>query len=106
MLKKIIKISLIILVFFSSFLVKAESVGYETLSPAQPTQNPAKISYKTNEIYVSNEGNQVVEIGYYQVVEATNNSTINSGNYICLFVKRDGKYFCLRDMSTSDVPLK
>ena len=43
MLKKIIKISLIILVFFSSFLVKAESVGYETLSPAQPTQNPAQI---------------------------------------------------------------
>ena len=43
MLKKIIKISFLILVFFSSFLVKAESVGYETLSPAQPTQNPAKI---------------------------------------------------------------
>lgn len=43
MLKKIIKINFLILVFFSSFLVKAESVGYETLSPAQPTQNPAKI---------------------------------------------------------------
>ena len=43
MLKKIIKISFLILFFFSSFLVKAESVGYETLSPAQPTQNPAKI---------------------------------------------------------------
>jgi len=43
MLKKIIKISLLILVFFSSFLVKAESIGYETLSPAQPTQNPEKI---------------------------------------------------------------
>jgi thiol:disulfide interchange protein DsbA len=42
MLKKIIKISFLILVFFSS-LVKAEVVGYETLSPAQPTQNPAKI---------------------------------------------------------------
>ena len=42
MLKKIIKISFLILVFFSS-LVKAEAVGYETLSPAQPTQNPAKI---------------------------------------------------------------
>jgi thiol:disulfide interchange protein DsbA len=43
MLKKIIKISLLILIFFASFLVKAESVGYETLSPAQPTQNPEKI---------------------------------------------------------------
>lgn len=43
MLKKITKISLLTLVCFSSFFVKAESVGYETLSPAQPTQNPAKI---------------------------------------------------------------
>jgi len=43
MLKKIIKISLLILFCFSTFLVKAESVGYETLSPAQPTQNPEKI---------------------------------------------------------------
>jgi len=43
MLKKITTISLLILVCFSSFLVEAESVGYETLSPAQPTQNPEKI---------------------------------------------------------------
>jgi len=55
---------------------------------------------------VTEEGNQVVEIGYYKVVDSTNNAIINSGNYMSLFVKRDGKYVCLRDMSTSDKPLE
>ena len=63
-----------------------------------------KISFTTNEVFISDGGNQVVEIGYYKVVDA-DNTTINSGNYMSLFVKRDGKYVSLRDMSTSDMPL-
>jgi protein dithiol oxidoreductase (disulfide-forming) len=43
MLKKITQIFLLIFLFFFSFLLKAEQPGYETLSPAQPTQNPDKI---------------------------------------------------------------
>ena len=43
MLKNIIQISLAILLFSCSTLLKAEQLGYETLSPAQPTQNPDKI---------------------------------------------------------------
>ena len=43
MLKKITQTSLLILLFSCSFLLRAETVGYETLSPAQPTQNPDKI---------------------------------------------------------------
>ena len=43
MLKKIAQTSLLILLFSSSFLLRAEPVGYEILSPAQPTQNPDKI---------------------------------------------------------------
>ena len=62
------------------------------------------ISFTTNEVFVSNNGNQVVEIGYYKVINAAN-SIVNSGNYMSLFVKRDGKYVSLRDMSTSDRPL-
>jgi ketosteroid isomerase-like protein len=62
-----------------------------------------KISFTTNEIYISNEGNQVLEIGYYKVVDSAN-VAVNSGNYMSLFVKRDGRYVCLRDMSTSDMP--
>jgi ketosteroid isomerase-like protein len=62
-----------------------------------------KISFKTNEVFVSNDGNQVVEIGYYKVVD-TDNNPVNTGNYMALFVKRDGKYVSLRDMSASDMP--
>ncbi len=43
MLIKIAQTSLLILLFSCSTLLKAESLGYETLSPAQPTHNPDKI---------------------------------------------------------------
>jgi ketosteroid isomerase-like protein len=69
------------------------------------SSNSNKISFTTNEVFVSNDGNQVVEIGYYSVVDSTN-TAINTGNYMSLFVKRDGKYVCLRDMSASDRPLE
>jgi ketosteroid isomerase-like protein len=66
--------------------------------------NSNKISFTTKEIYVSNDGDHVVEIGYYSVVDSTN-TPINTGNYMSLFEKRDGNYFCIRDMSASDMPL-
>jgi ketosteroid isomerase-like protein len=64
-----------------------------------------KISFQTNEVFVSNDANQVVEIGYYRVVDSAG-TLINSGNYMSLFVKRDGRYVSLRDMSASDIPLE
>jgi len=44
----------------------------------------------------------VLEVGYFKVVDSTN-TTVNKGNYMSLFVKRNGKYVCLRDMSASDI---
>jgi ketosteroid isomerase-like protein len=67
--------------------------------------NSNKISYTTNEVFVSNDANQVVEIGHYTVVDSTN-TPVNTGNYMVLFVKRDGRYVCLRDMSASDMPIQ
>ncbi len=67
--------------------------------------NSNKISFTTNEVFVGNNGDQVLEIGYYSVVDSTN-TAINTGNYMCLFEKRDGKYVCLREMSASDMPLE
>ena len=67
--------------------------------------NTNKINFRTSEVFVSNDGNQVVEIGYFKVVDSANN-LINSGNYMSLFVKRDGKYVSMRDMSASDMPPK
>ena len=69
---------------------------------ADLANNSNKISFKTNEVFVSNDGNMVVEIGHFTVVDSTNTG-VNRGNYMSLFEKRDGKYVCIRDMSASDV---
>lgn len=66
--------------------------------------NSNKISFKTNEVFVSNDGNMVVEVGRFTVVDSTNTG-INKGHYMSLFEKRNGKYVCVRDMSASDVIL-
>jgi ketosteroid isomerase-like protein len=67
--------------------------------------NSNKISFVTNDVFVSSDGIQVVEIGSYKVVDSTN-TAINTGNYMSLFEKRNGQYVCLRDMSASDMPLE
>jgi len=64
-----------------------------------------KISFTTNEIFVSNDANQVVEIGYFKLVDSTD-VAINTGNYMVIFEKRDGKYVSVREMSASDMPLE
>jgi ketosteroid isomerase-like protein len=66
------------------------------------TSNSNKISFKTNEVFVSNDGNQVVEIGAFKVVDSAD-EVVNTGNYMSLFEKRNGKYVTVRDMSASDV---
>jgi len=60
------------------------------------------ITFTTNEVFPSNDGNQVVEIGSFKVVDSSSNVGVNSGNYIVMFEKRDGKYFSVREMSASD----
>jgi len=67
--------------------------------------NTNKITFTTNEVYPSKDGDQVLEIGYYTVVDSAN-TVVSSGNYMSLFEKRDGQYVCLRDMSASDMPLE
>lgn len=67
------------------------------------TPKGAKVSYVANEIYPSNDGNQVVEIGSYVLVDSSA-TKLRSGNYISIFEKRDGKYICIRDMASIDTP--
>jgi ketosteroid isomerase-like protein len=66
--------------------------------------NGNKISFTTTEVFAANDGVQVLEIGYYTVVDSTS-TAINTGNYMSLFEKRDGQYVCLRDMSVSNMPM-
>ena len=63
-----------------------------------------RISFNTNEVFVSNDGNLVVEIGSFKVVDSVK-APINTGNYMTLFEKRNGKYVAVRDMSASDRPV-
>ena len=67
------------------------------------TSTSNKISFTSKDIFISNDGNQVVEIGFFKVVDSTN-TPVNTGNYMSLFEKRNGKYVCVRDMSASDMP--
>ena len=67
------------------------------------SSNSNTIMFKTNEVFVSNDGNQVVELGNFQLIDSTK-TMINTGNYMCLFEKRNGKYVCVRDMSASILP--
>jgi ketosteroid isomerase-like protein len=69
------------------------------------TANPNKITFKTNEVFPSRDGNLVLEIGYFTVKDSTD-VTLNSGNYMVVFEKRNGKYVCIRDMSASDRPVE
>ena len=63
--------------------------------------NTNKITFTTKEVFPSNDGNQVLEVGYFKVVDSAN-VPINSGNYMVMFQKRDGKYYSVREMSASD----
>jgi ketosteroid isomerase-like protein len=83
---------------------KAAIVEY-LMANLKPANKSNRISFTTNEVFVSNDGNQVVEIGYYKVVDSTN-TAVNTGNYMSLFEKRNGRYFSVRDMSASDMPLE
>jgi ketosteroid isomerase-like protein len=69
------------------------------------SSNSNKIAFTTNEVFVSSDGSHVLEIGYYKVVDSAN-TPINTGNYMSLFVKIEGKYKCLRDISASDMPIQ
>ena len=63
--------------------------------------NTDKISFITKEVFVSGDGNMVVEFGSFKVTDTFNNA-LNTGHYMSLFEKRNGKYVAVRDMSASD----
>ena len=86
-------------------LIGKEAIVEYLLEGLDNKDNSNKISFTTNEVFVSNDGIQVVEIGFYKVVDSTN-TIINSGNYMSLFEKRDGNYVSVRDMSVSNMPIE
>jgi uncharacterized protein (TIGR02246 family) len=63
----------------------------------------ATVAFTTNEVHISGDGNQVVEVGSYKVSDSTG-TKLFSGNFIGMFENRDGKYVCVRDMAVADHP--
>ena len=63
----------------------------------------AKIFNETLEIFVTDDGNNVAEIGAYKQVDSTG-KILQSGHYFSFFAKRNGKYVCTRDMANSYPP--
>ena len=59
--------------------------------------------YKVVDLYA--EGNTAVEIGSWTEFD-TSGKEMENGNYMSYFEKRDGKYICVRDMSTTTSPVK
>lgn len=59
--------------------------------------------YKIVDLFA--DGNIVVEIGSWTEFDADGNQKDN-GNYMSYFEKHDGKYVCVRDMSTTATPRK
>ena len=60
----------------------------------------AKIINETLEIYVTDDGDNVAEIGAYKMVDSAG-VVIQNGHYFSFFAKKDGKYYCIRDMANS-----
>ena len=59
--------------------------------------------YKIVDLYA--EGNIAVEIGSWTEFDSSDKE-IGNGNYMSYFEKRDGKYVCVRDMSTTTAAVK
>ena len=62
-----------------------------------------KVTFTTNEVFPSSDGNLVVELGSYKVTDTTD-AVKYTGNFMAMFEKREGKYVCVRDMGASDMP--
>lgn len=58
-------------------------------------------TYKVIDVFA--EGDMAVEIGSWTEFDAEGNE-LQNGNYMSYFEKRDGKYVCVRDMSTTTAP--
>ena len=62
-----------------------------------------EIHFDIKDVFPSSDGNLVVEVGRYSASNAMG-VLVATGHYMALFEKRDGKYVCVRDMSTPDTP--
>lgn len=81
-------------------IVGKEAIHQFILEELKDFPKGAKIVNETMEIYVTDDGNNVAEIGSYKRVDSTG-KVMQNGHYFSFFAKRNGRYVCTRDMATS-----
>jgi ketosteroid isomerase-like protein len=59
--------------------------------------------YKLVDVFA--EGNTAIEVGSWVQFDASGKE-VDNGNFMSYFQKRNGKYLCVRDMSTTASPVK
>jgi ketosteroid isomerase-like protein len=59
----------------------------------------ASVAFETLDVY--GDGNVVTEVGKSMNKDAAG-KVVNTGKYIAVFEKRDGKYLCIREIYNSD----
>lgn len=58
-----------------------------------------KIEYTMTDLFISNDGEQVVEVGSYRASDKSG-ALRRKGNFMATFAKREGKYVCIRDIDS------
>ena len=81
-------------------IVGKDAIHKHIANELQDFPKGAKVSFKTIEIYVTGDGNNVAEIGEYNQVDSTG-ALLHRGHYFSFFAKRNGKFVCTRDMTNS-----
>tara|TARA_R110000751_G_scaffold301415_6_gene413858 strand:- start:20855 stop:21352 length:498 start_codon:yes stop_codon:yes gene_type:complete len=76
-----------------------ESIAMSIASDTTGTYNV----YKIVDLFA--EGDTAIEVGSWTEFD-TDGNELQNGNYMSYFEKRDGKYVCVRDMSTTTTPVK
>jgi ketosteroid isomerase-like protein len=84
-------------------IVGKEAIHKFILEELKDFPKGAKIMNETLEIYVTDDGNNVAEVGAYKRVDSTG-KIMQNGHYFSFFAKRNGRYVCTRDMATAYPP--
>jgi ketosteroid isomerase-like protein len=81
-------------------IVGKDSIHSYIIQELEYVPEGAKLINETMEIFVTDDGNNVAEIGAYKMLDSAG-VIIQNGHYFSFFAKRNGRYVCTRDMATA-----
>lgn len=81
----------------SSMVSGQEAILASTKADFEKMPKDAKVEYTMTDLFISNDGEQVVETGSYRTSDKSTGLK-RKGNFMAVFEKRDGKYVCVRDI--------